>query len=121
MALLFTYGTLMVGEVAHHRLAGQRFIGPAVTQPGYRLYRMSSWYPAMVIDEASKGRVAGEIYAIDSSLWPSLDAYEDCPAVYRRLEVRLDGGPRPVLTYVVPQAVMGGAPLIESGSWRARK
>lgn len=40
--LLFVYGTLQRGRVNHGQLAGQRFVGPARTVPGFRLYDLGA-------------------------------------------------------------------------------
>jgi gamma-glutamylaminecyclotransferase len=73
--VLFVYGTLKRGHSGHHFLAGQEFLGEAVTLPLYRLYGFG-WHPGLVLDEANGVEVAGELWAVDDVALARLDAYE---------------------------------------------
>jgi gamma-glutamylcyclotransferase (GGCT)/AIG2-like uncharacterized protein YtfP len=110
---LFVYGSLLQGEAAHFRLRGARLIARARTDAAFTLVDMGA-YPALV--EAGDTAVAGEIYAVDEALLAELDEYEEAPAVYQRRELRVDG--HDVVTYVLPERLAAGRPVIASGDWR---
>jgi len=38
------------------------------------------------------GSVDGEVYRVSDALWPLLDAWEDAPQVYERVQRQLDDG-----------------------------
>src|SRR5207249_6980142 len=61
---LFVYGTLKRGGRGNRWLAGQRFLGEAVTEPTYRLYDLGT-YPGLVRDEANGLAVKGELWEVD--------------------------------------------------------
>ena len=70
-ALLFVYGTLKRGCCNHRHLAGQRFVGPARTVPGFTLYDLGG-YPGLAPAPEDTAGVAGEIWAVDAAghkLW----------------------------------------------------
>lgn len=82
--LLFVYGTLKRGCCNHHRLAGQTFIGPARTQPGFTLYDLGG-YPGIVADSADTAGVSGEVWSVDPVALAALDAFEGVhEGLYRR-------------------------------------
>ncbi len=54
-ALLFVYGTLKRGCRNHRHLAGQAFVGPARTAPGFTLYDLGG-YPGIAAGLAAGGR-----------------------------------------------------------------
>ena len=117
---IFVYGTLRRGERAHARLAGAPFLGEARTQAGYALIDLGA-YPGLV--RAVSGQVVGEIYEIDASRLVELDAYEGHPALFRRVELELDGsdGGRPARAegYLYMGDPEDGIRL-EGGDWRGR-
>ncbi len=88
-ARLFIYGTLKRGQVSHHLLNGQRFLGEAETVPAYRLLDLG-WYPGLAECECEgRGRrVRGEVWEIDSHCLAILDDYEG--SEYVRKPVRLE-------------------------------
>jgi len=74
MTRLFVYGTLKRGGCNHHNMAGQQFMGEAITQPGYRLYDLGG-YPGMV--EAEGGlSIEGELWDVDDECKARLDILE---------------------------------------------
>lgn len=82
--LLFVYGTLKRGCCNHHRLAGQTFIGPAWTRPGFTLYDLGG-YPGIVADSAGTVGVSGEVWSVAPAALAALDAFEGVSeGLYRR-------------------------------------
>jgi gamma-glutamylaminecyclotransferase len=88
--LLFVYGTLKRGERNHRLLADQRFVGPAVTSPGLRLFDLGP-YPGMVRD-ADGGPVRGELFAVRECGLDELDDFEGVPDLFTRERVELADG-----------------------------
>jgi gamma-glutamylcyclotransferase (GGCT)/AIG2-like uncharacterized protein YtfP len=99
---LFVYGSLKRGERHHDELRGATFLGQAWTEPGYAIAPGLGEYLAMV--RVSRGssahhetpelpRVQGELFEIDASLIPALDAFEG--EEYRREVVQVSCGAIP--------------------------
>lgn len=82
--LLFVYGTLKRGGRNHRLLAAAEFVGPARTEPKFRLIDCGA-YPALIEHAEAPLEIAGELYRIPASLWPALDELEDEGVLYRRL------------------------------------
>lgn len=89
MPYVFVYGSLRQGEAAHGLLTGGRYVGKIRTLPCYELMNLGP-YPGLV--EGGGTAVVGELYEIDAQAWPALDAYEDCPRLFFRAPVALQGG-----------------------------
>ncbi len=88
-ALLFVYGTLKRGCRNHRHLAGQAFVGPARTAPGFTLYDLGG-YPGIAADPAAAGGVAGELWTVDAAALARLDAFEGVhEGLYRRAPIAL--------------------------------
>jgi len=86
---LFLYGTLKRGGVSHHLLAGQRFVGPARTQPAYRLHQLEG-FPGMVAAAAGGRAVEGEVWEVDPECLARLDRWEGVgEGLYARAAVAL--------------------------------
>ncbi|MEO6245843.1 MAG: gamma-glutamylcyclotransferase family protein [Opitutaceae bacterium] len=82
--LLFVYGTLKRGCCNHAQLAGHKFIGPARTVPGYRLFELGG-YPGLVAVAADRDGVIGEVWGVDAARLDNLDVFEGVPeGLYRR-------------------------------------
>jgi gamma-glutamylcyclotransferase (GGCT)/AIG2-like uncharacterized protein YtfP len=111
--LLFVYGTLKRGGVRHVHLAGQRFLGEAVTLPRYALIDLGD-YPGMVSVEDGQA-VHGELYEVSRELIPTLDRVERAPSLFALGPVGLDGHDG-VLAYLYMQEPPG-RPRITSGRW----
>jgi gamma-glutamylaminecyclotransferase len=105
---LFVYGTLKRGGPANRWLAGQRFLGEAVTEPKYRLYDLGS-YPGLVRDEANGLAVKGELWEVDDACLAGLDDFEDAPKLYARERVAVRGVDGPVETFVYNKPIPPGA------------
>jgi gamma-glutamylaminecyclotransferase len=88
--LLFVYGTLKRGQRNHRLLADQRFVGPAVTAPGFRLYDLGP-HPAMVRD-AHGDPVRGELFAVSECCLGELDDFEGVPDLFTRERIELADG-----------------------------
>jgi gamma-glutamylcyclotransferase (GGCT)/AIG2-like uncharacterized protein YtfP len=96
---LFVYGSLKRGGRHHDELRDATFVGQAWTESGYAIAAGPGEYLAMV--RVSRGgsthhetpepaRVQGELFEIDASLIPALDAFEG--EEYRREVVRVSCG-----------------------------
>ena len=98
--LVFVYGTLKRGERNHYFLATAEYLGPAFTEPHFRMIDCGP-YPAMLdhVQTSSLGAeplpISGEIYRIDSTTLAELDRLEDEGRLYRRAVIEvlsIDGG-----------------------------
>ncbi|MCG5052778.1 MAG: gamma-glutamylcyclotransferase [Myxococcales bacterium] len=65
------------------------------------------------------GRVAGELYAVESLLLAKLDAFEEHPHVYRRSFIQTLAGDV-VQAYLLRPEQARGLPVMASGCWRRR-
>jgi gamma-glutamylaminecyclotransferase len=89
MTRVFVYGTLKRGGSNHSYLAGQQFLGPARTAPGFTLYSLGD-YPGMVRAPADPAGVAGELWAVDIGCLRRLDKLEGVTErLYARVAIRL--------------------------------
>lgn len=106
--LLFVYGTLMRGEVAHDRLARAAFVDEHVTAPRFTLYALG-WYPGAAAGGSTA--IAGELYRVDAALLDELAGYEG--EEYDAVEIPTSHGEAWMYVY-------RGAPgdVIVSGCWR---
>lgn len=87
--LLFVYGSLKRGEINHALLLRQRFIAPARTTGGYRLYELDG-YPGMVHNGDPQEFVTGELWAVSADCVQQLDPFEGTDVgLYRRERVPL--------------------------------
>jgi gamma-glutamylcyclotransferase (GGCT)/AIG2-like uncharacterized protein YtfP len=87
---LFFYGSLKRGYENHFRLAGQEFLGEAVTEPFYRIVAVGGW-GGLVRDEAGGFSVSGELYLVDAECLARLDEFECGEGPWRRLSVDIAG------------------------------
>jgi gamma-glutamylaminecyclotransferase len=115
--LMFTYGTLLKGEVNHHLLAQARFVAEARTEPCFELFDLGP-FPAM--SAGGETAVLGEVYAVDEATLARLDRLEGHPSFYQRTQIRLEGG-QEVETYLMDRARMRGRAPIASGDWRTHR
>jgi gamma-glutamylaminecyclotransferase len=115
--LVFTYGTLLKGEVNHHLLAQARFVAEARTESCFELFDIGP-FPAM--STGGETAVLGEVYAVDDATLARLDHLEGHPRFYQRTRIRLDGG-QEVQTYLMARTRMHGRVIITSGDWRAHR
>ena len=88
--LVFVYGTLKTGHRLHGHLAGGTFLGDAITEPGYRLFKLG-WYPGLV-EWQSGVAVRGEVWEVSDQTLAVLDDVEGVDSgLYERRVVRLAG------------------------------
>ena len=113
--LVFTYGTLLRGEVNHDLLIRARFVAEARTEPRFDLFDLGP-FPAM--SAGGETAVLGEVYAVDDATLARLDRLEGHPRLYQRTQIRLDDG-QEVQTYLMERSRMRGRVVIRSGDWRA--
>lgn len=77
MPFVFVYGTLMRDGCRAEALTAEQFVGPAQTEPRYRLYDCGD-YPGLVA--AVEGRViAGEVWRVSPACLVRLDEIEGVP------------------------------------------
>jgi gamma-glutamylaminecyclotransferase len=115
--LIFTYGTLMRGEVNHRLLATARFVAEAHTEPCFELFDLGH-FPAM--SAGGETVVRGEVYAVDDQTLVRLDRLEGHPEFYQRTPIRLADG-QEVQTYLMDDARARRRPAIALGDWRAHR
>jgi gamma-glutamylcyclotransferase (GGCT)/AIG2-like uncharacterized protein YtfP len=77
MPVLFLYGTLKRGQ-RNHRLVAGEFLGPARSQPHYRLVDCGP-YPALVEDRDHGESIQGELWRVDDAILRRLDEFEGAP------------------------------------------
>jgi gamma-glutamylaminecyclotransferase len=88
--ILFVYGTLKRGLANHHLMAGQQFIGEAVTLPRYRVLDLGP-HPGLIVDEANGLGVRGELWAVSAECLSRLDEFEEVPGPFVRAPVEIEG------------------------------
>jgi gamma-glutamylaminecyclotransferase len=88
--VLFLYGSLKRGHSNHWRVAGQEYLGEAVTEPRYRILDLGT-YPGMVRDDAAGLAVRGKLWAVDARCLAALDEYEQAEGLWLRRPVAVAG------------------------------
>jgi gamma-glutamylcyclotransferase (GGCT)/AIG2-like uncharacterized protein YtfP len=103
---LFVYGTLKRGRPKNVLLTGQDYLGPARTQPYYRLFDQGT-FPCLV--DVSQGGVAvqGELWLVDEEALRRIDEWEDAPNLFVRRNIDLDKFQLPVAAYFYRGDVSG--------------
>ena len=114
--LLFVYGLLLQGEREHGLLEGAPLLGEARTVPEHTLVELD-FYPVLL----SGGHVAvlGELYGVSRQLRFKLDVHHQCPALFRRISVKLADGTE-AETYAMDDDKVRGRRRLRGGSWRGR-
>ncbi|TCD56656.1 gamma-glutamylcyclotransferase [Synechococcus sp. BS56D] len=87
MNLLFVYGSLRANGPAHHLLGGAAAEAPGRLSASELVNHGD--YPML---QPGIGSVDGEVYRVSNALWPLLDAWEEAPQVYERVQRQLDDG-----------------------------
>ena len=83
---LFVYGSLRRGRENHDELDGAEYVGPARTEPRYRLVQQEG-YRALIEGDRT---IEGELYDVDEEMMSRLDEFEGNG--YRRSTVALADG-----------------------------
>lgn len=110
------YGLLLQGEREHALLEGAPLIAEARTVPGHTLVDLD-FYPVLLV--GGQVSVVGELYGISRELRFKLDVHHQCPALFRRVRVKLADGSE-AETYVMDDDKVRGKRRLRGGSWRAR-
>ncbi len=113
---LFVYGLLLQGEREHGLLEGARLLGDATTVPEHTLVDLN-FYPALLV--GGQVAVLGELYSVSRELRFKLDVHHQCPALFRRVVVRLADG-TDAETYAMDDEKVRGKRRLRGGSWRGR-
>ena len=113
---LFVYGLLLKGEREHGLLENSPLLGECLTAAEHTLVDLD-FYPALLVG----GHVAvrGEVYGVSRQLRFKLDVHHQCPALFRRVSVKLADGTM-AETYVMDDDKVRGKRRLRGGSWRAR-
>ncbi|MCA9035182.1 MAG: gamma-glutamylcyclotransferase [Planctomycetaceae bacterium] len=89
---IFVYGSLKRGHDLHFLLNDQIYLGPATTQPKYRLFDLGE-YPGLVeVDSLGQtgNSICGELYSVDLRKLDELDAAEEVAHfLYERRQIKL--------------------------------
>ncbi len=106
---LFVYGTLKRGERNHRLLADQRFVGPAVTAPRYRVIDLGP-HPGLVMDAVHGLAVVGEVWDVSDCALAELDDFEGIPDPFARQPIELNDGSAEAYFWVrsIPRAARTG-------------
>ena len=113
---LFVYGLLLQGEREHALLEGAPLLAEARTVPGHTLVDLD-FYPVLLV--GGQVSVLGELYGISRELRFKLDVHHQCPALFRRVRVKLSDGSE-AETYVMDDEKVRGKRRLRGGSWRGR-
>lgn len=94
---LFVYGTLKTGGRANDLISDQKFVRAAKTTPHYSLYKLG-WFPGL--KKIGTNQIEGEIWQIDESRLPRLDAFEGHPTLFKRTRIELEDNDLEVYGYL---------------------
>lgn len=113
---LFVYGLLLRGEREHALLDGARLLGEVRTLPEYTLVDLD-FYPVLLAFGTAS--VLGEVYAVTRHTRFLIDVHHQCPALFRRVTVKLADGTE-AETYAMDEDKVRGKRRLKEGSWRGR-
>ena len=120
---LFLYGSLKRGRCNHGLVAGQEYLGDAVSAPSYRIIDLGR-YPGLIGCARGGLRVRGELWRVDRDKLAELDGFEESEGLWKRGPIAV-AGHEGVEAYfwigVVPDGVPSGDewPLGQSPSTSA--
>jgi len=104
----------MKGFQYHHLLAGSELVTRGWSRPRWTLIDLGR-YPAAI---PGKGRIEGEVYALDAETLAQVDRLEGCPDLYRRATAVLEDGQRAIIYQLQPAATPEEPVVIPGGAWR---
>jgi len=113
---LFVYGTFLPGEPDHELLAGAELVGPATTQPRYKLVELTG--AAGLLDRGDTA-VVGEVYELDVKTLAACDVKREHPVLFERRGVELSDG-SVAHAYFLRHEQSRGRRRIRGGDWRNR-
>ena len=113
---LFVYGLLLQGEREHALLEDARLLGEARTVAEHTLVDLD-FYPVLLV--GGRVSVVGELYEVSRQLRFKLDVHHQCPALFRRITVKLADGSE-AETYAMDEDKVRGKRRLKNGSWRGR-
>ena len=114
--LLFVYGLELEGERDHDLVAGAELVGVVRTLPRYTLVDLGV-YPSLI--EGGTTSVTGELYRAGKQARFTLDVKKECPVLFRRGSVELEGDLR-AETYFMREEQVRGKRRLKLGSWKER-
>ncbi len=113
---LFVYGTFLPGEPDHRLLDGAELVGPATTQPRYKLVELTG--AAGLLDRGDTA-VVGEIYELDVKTLAGCDVKREHPVLFQRRGVELSDG-SVAHAYFLSHEQSRGRRRVRGGDWRKR-
>lgn len=87
MVKVFVYGTLKQGHGNHVLLEDSRFLGPAITDKKFIMYRAGIPF---VSKSHNTTNISGELYMVDDITLKMLDMLEGHPAWYKRETTKIN-------------------------------
>jgi gamma-glutamylcyclotransferase (GGCT)/AIG2-like uncharacterized protein YtfP len=97
-------------------LEGAPLLGEVQTVAEHTLVDLS-FYPVLLV--GGQVAVVGELYGVSRHLRFKLDVHHQCPALFRRVTVKLSDGTE-AETYVMDEEKVRGKRRLRGGSWRGR-
>src|SRR5262245_18590280 len=113
---LFVYGSLLPGERDHELLSGAELLGEARTPACCSLVDLGV-YPALLL--SGRVSVAGQLYRIDAKQRFAIDVRKECPVLFQRTTLELEGSGSAEV-YVMNEEQVRGKRRIAGGDWRQR-
>ncbi len=113
---LFVYGLLLQGEREHGLLEDAPLLGEVWTAAEHTLVDLD-FYPVLLV--GGHVSVVGELYAVSRHQRFKLDVHHQCPALFRRIKIKLTDGTE-AETYAMDEDKVRGKRRLKNGSWRGR-
>ncbi|MBW2459249.1 MAG: gamma-glutamylcyclotransferase [Deltaproteobacteria bacterium] len=113
---LFVYGTFLPGEPDHGLLDGAELVGPATTQPKYKLVELTG--AAALLDRGDTA-IVGELYDLDVKTLAACDVKREHPVLFQRRGVELSDG-SVAHAYFLSHEQSRGRRRVRGGDWRKR-
>jgi len=123
MEKVFVYGTLKRGHGNHILLQDSDFLGPALTNEKYTMYRSGIPFVSKLPDTT---RVIGELYNVNKLTLNHLDMLEGHPTWYKREQIGIDyisnkGEIKNAKAWLYfNEQIPAGATIVETGTYGKR-